>query len=96
MTINSSGKVGIGTKTTGNHRLAVEGSIGAREVNVNLNSWPDYVFKDKYDLISLDDLKEFINSHQHLPEIPSEQDVLAAGIDVGEMNALLLKKIEEL
>lgn len=96
MTIKSNGSVAIGTKTTGNHRLAVEGSIGAREVNVSLNSWPDYVFRDNYDLISLDDLEEFINAHQHLPEVPSEQDVLAVGIDVGEMNALLLKKIEEL
>jgi Asp-tRNA(Asn)/Glu-tRNA(Gln) amidotransferase B subunit len=76
----------------------VKGKILAEEVRVQLSGdWPDYVFTQNYDLMPIDELETFINKNNHLPEIPSSAKVTEeGGIDVGEMNALLLKKIEEL
>jgi hypothetical protein len=96
-TINyNSGAVGIGTATTGTFKLAVEGKIGAREVNVTTSAWADYVFEADYALPSLESLKVFIDKNKHLPEIPTAQEVETNGVNLGEMNTLLLKKIEEL
>lgn len=95
--ITLDGRMGLGTTSPGSFKLAVEGKIGAREVNVTtVDPWPDYVFFDTYKLPSLESVKKFISVNHHLPEIPSAKDVEANGINVGEMNALLLKKIEEL
>lgn len=93
----TSGNVGIGTTNPGSYKLAVEGKIGAREVNViATNPWPDYVFEKDYKLLSLEEIKNYIDQNQHLPEIPSAKEVEKNGVNLGEMNALLLKKIEEL
>lgn len=88
--------VGIGTPSTGPHKLAVEGSIGAREIKIQSGEWADFVFKDKYDLMSLKDVENFINQNSHLPNIPSESEVKKDGFFLGEMDAKLLRKIEEL
>lgn len=90
------GNVGIGTTITGPHKLAVEGSIGAREVKVTATGWPDYVFKNNYNLPTLEEVEKHINEKGHLENIPSEEEVLKNGISLGEMNAKLLQKIEEL
>lgn len=95
--ITENGKVGIGTKDfTGNHKLRVEGSIGSREVVVEASGWSDFVFANNYQLRSLDKVEEFIIKNNHLPEIPSEKEVFEKGINLGEMDAKLLQKIEEL
>ena len=97
MTINQNGSVGIGTTTPGSFKLAVEGKIGAREVNVTLaNPWPDYVFAPTYNLPTLESIKTYIDQNKHLPEVPSAKEMEANGINLGDMNMLLLKKIEEL
>ena len=96
MRIQRNGSISIGTVATGNYKLAVDGSIGAREVNVNATSWSDYVFDADYKLLPLTEIEKFIAAHHHLPEVPSATEVEEKGINVGEMNALLLKKIEEL
>ncbi|OQP67331.1 hypothetical protein A3860_02970 [Niastella vici] len=92
------GKVGIGTDNPGSMQLAVEGRIGAREVQVTLqNPFPDYVFDSKYKLKSLNNLENYINQNKHLPGIPSAADVEKnGGIELGKMNTKLLEKIEEL
>lgn len=90
------GNVGIGTTSTGTHKLAVEGSIGAREIKVEASGWSDFVFKNDYDLRTLEEVEQHINENGHLPEIPSESHVIENGINLGEMNAKLLQKIEEL
>jgi len=59
-------------------------------------NWPDYVFKPHYNLRSLSEVEQYIKTHQHLPDVPSEKEVKANGIDVGETQAILLRKIEEL
>ncbi|UOY06584.1 hypothetical protein L0P88_22005 [Muricauda sp. SCSIO 64092] len=90
------GQVGIGTATTGSHKLAVEGSIGAREIKVEASGWSDFVFEKDYELRTLEEVEEHITEKGHLPEIPSEAEVTENGINLGEMNAKLLQKIEEL
>ena len=91
------GNVGIGTSDTKGYKLAVNGSFIATSVTVKLNSaWPDYVFKPSYQLPSLSEVKTYIDQNQHLPEIPSEQEMAKNGLDVSEMNKLLMKKVEEL
>lgn len=95
-TIRNDGNIGIGTATTSGYKLAVEGTIAAREVKVESATWPDYVFADDYDLRSLEDTKTFIRQNHHLPEIPSASEVEENGVLLGEMNKKLLQKIEEL
>ncbi|CAL1516423.1 hypothetical protein [Chitinophaga sp. MM2321] len=90
------GSVGIGTLTTGPHKLAVEGTIGARKVKVQQSTWADYVFHPEYQLPSLTAVEEFILDNKHLPGIPSEAEVNNNGIDLGDMDKMLLQKIEEL
>lgn len=96
----NTGNVTIGnvsTDYTGNmHKLAVDGSIGARKLKVQQGTWSDFVFQDDYDLPKLSAVEKYIREHKHLEGIPSESEVKKEGIDVGDMNKLLLQKIEEL
>ena len=88
--------VGIGTIETGTHKLAVDGTIGAREIKVEATGWSDFVFNKNYELKNLEEVENFIEENNHLPDIPSEKEVLENGIQLGEMDAKLLQKIEEL
>lgn len=92
----NSGNVGIGTTNPGSYQLAVEGKIGAREVVVTTAAWADYVFENTYNLRPLSEVESYIKENKHLPEIPSAKDVEVNGVNLGEMNMLLLKKVEEL
>lgn len=76
--------------------LDMNGTLTARKVKVTMNGWSDFVLKENYPLRSLEDLEQFIKIHQHLPDVPSEKEVLAQGNDLGEMDKKLLQKIEEL
>ncbi len=91
----SSGFVGIGT-TNPQSLLAVNGKITAREVEVTATGWADYVFADDYDLMPLETVAEHIETEGHLPGIPSEEEVMAEGVDLGAMQVKLLEKVEEL
>jgi hypothetical protein len=69
----------------------------AKEVRVDLNvPAPDYVFENDYKLSSLDEIKSYIDQNKHLPEVPSAKEIEKNGVQLGEMNMILLKKIEEL
>jgi hypothetical protein len=95
--IFANGYVGIGTTDTKGYKLGVNGSIIATSITVRLyGSWADYVFKPTYKLPSLTDVKMYVDQNQHLPEIPSAAEVEKNGQNLGEMNRLLLKKVEEL
>ncbi len=95
LVIDQNGNVGIST-TTPSEKLEVNGTIRTQEVKVETSGWPDYVFADNYQLTTLEEIEAFIKSNKHLPEVPSASEVEANGLKLGEMNALLLKKIEEL
>jgi hypothetical protein len=78
------------------YRLAVNGKIIAEELKVQLSgAWPDYVFSSAYQLPGIREVQQTIQSEGHLPGIPSSSEV-KTGIELGEMNRLLLEKIEEL
>ncbi|WP_024772520.1 hypothetical protein [Aquimarina macrocephali] len=94
--IDTDGTVGIGTTNTRGYKLAVNGNIRAKEIVVEASPWPDYVFRSDYKLPSLNEVKKHIKTQGHLPNIPSEKEVLENGIQVGNMQAKLLEKIEEL
>ena len=96
MRILKNGNVGIGT-TNPLSKLSVNGHIRATEVKVLANiNIPDYVFESDYDLRPLQEVEEFIKVNKHLPNIPSATEFKEEGMDLGEMNARLLEKVEEL
>ncbi|MBW0177579.1 hypothetical protein [Sediminibacterium sp.] len=95
MRIMSSGNVGIGT-TTPTEKLSVNGNVRAKKIIVSQSGWPDYVFDPAYKLKPLSELSAFIQQYKHLPDMPSAKEVDEKGISVGDNQALLLKKIEEL
>ncbi|OKS84904.1 hypothetical protein RG47T_0342 [Mucilaginibacter polytrichastri] len=96
MRILYNGNVGIGTKSP-DAKLTVSGTIHSSAVLVDQNvPTPDYVFDKEYDLATLKEVKTYIDKNHHLPEIPSAAEVAKDGINLGEMNTKLLKKIEEL
>ncbi len=89
------GNLGIGVKNPGLWKLAVKGKIRAEEIKVETD-WADYVFKENYDLPALEEVEKHIKEKGHLINIPSAEEVEENGIQLGEMNKLLLEKIEEL
>ncbi|MDM1073753.1 hypothetical protein HX001_14785 [Empedobacter brevis] len=99
------GNVGIGTNNP-DAKLAVKGNIHAQEVKVDLAVPADYVFQKyytgnsllnpSYHFKSLEEIKVFTAKNHHLPDLPSAKEIQKNGLKVGEMNNLLLQKIEEL
>jgi hypothetical protein len=101
LTINGEGNIGIGTTLSSNpnnYKLAVNGTIGAKEVKVEITSetWSDFVFSDNYKLKTIKEVENYINEKNHLPDIPTANEVEEKGVNLGEMDAKLLQKIEEL
>ena len=95
MTMTANGNLGIGTTNPNGWKLAVNGKIRAKEIKVETN-WADYVFDEEYNLPTLLEVEKHIQEKGHLKNIPSAKEVEKNGIELGEMNKLLLEKIEEL
>ncbi len=89
------GDVGIGTPTP-QEKLSVNGKIRAKEIKVETANWPDYVFEEGYQNQSLAEIEQFVKQNKHLPGVPTAKQVEQEGVELGEMNKVLLKKIEEL
>ena len=82
--------------TTTSAQMYFNGKITANEVEVKVGQWFDKVFASDYKLKTLSEVEAYINENKHLPEIPSEQDALTNGNEIGKLNGLLLQKVEEL
>jgi len=106
-TVSNAGTVHIGEglnwSTPGDaamrYRLYVQGGIRAEKVRVDVaseNDWADYVFEEEYEMLSTEDLEDFIKTNKHLPGVPSAAQVVEEGVDLAEMNKILLEKVEEL
>lgn len=72
------------------------GLLRAREIKVDVQAWPDYVFKPDYQLMPLSEVETYINKEGHLPAFPSAEEIETNGMNVYEMNKALVEKIEEL
>ncbi|MCB9264078.1 MAG: hypothetical protein H6558_03535 [Lewinellaceae bacterium] len=94
--IQHNGQVGIGEENLGDYKLSVNGKVKCREVRVTNDGWSDFVFDEDYQLPSLEEVKAFIEENNHLPDVPSAQEVMENGTNLGEIDAILLQKIEEL
>lgn len=98
LALKGDGNVGIGTITP-DAKLTVKGDIHTSEVRVDLTGalqGPDYVFEKDYNLLPLSEIEAYINENKHLPEVPSAKEMETNGLNLKEMNLLLLKKVEEL
>jgi hypothetical protein len=104
MRINQDGKVRIGNgpndiKTPDGYKLFVEEGILAEKVKVAVKTtanWADYVFAEDYKLMPLTEVEEFTKNNKHLPNVPSAKQMVENGLDVAQMDAKLMEKVEEL
>jgi hypothetical protein len=92
------GSVGIGVTNTSDvdYKLFVDKGIKTKKVKVTQTAWPDYVFHQQYKLPSLTEVEKYIKANNHLPEVPSAKEIETDGLNLGDNQAVLLKKIEEL
>jgi len=95
LTISPSGNVGIKTSPSATYELNVCGQIRAKEVRVQ-SGWCDYVFNEDYNLLSLEEVKEFIAKNKHLPDVTPGTKIESEGLDVGITSSQMIRKIEEL
>lgn len=89
------GNVGIGTDSP-QTLLSVDGIVTAKEIVVTTDGWADFVLDGTYEPMELSELNTFIKQYRHLPDMPTEDDVSANGLAIGDLQSRLLQKIEEL
>lgn len=109
---NSSGKYGIAVRvisdsqttfqsfstddTQPNFKVTGGGEVYARKYTTTLANFPDYVFSSTYELMPFSELRRYINTNKHLPNVPSAEEIEENGADLGELNRILVEKVEEL
>jgi len=99
--VNGDGQTFIGNKRARTHtdaKLQVAGKIIAQSMYI-LNpatQWPDDVFKENYKLENLENIEQYYKQHHHLQGVPPEKDIIENGVDLLQVNAILLRKIEEM
>jgi len=96
LTVNSASAVKYTATSTSNVDMAVNGEVRAKKVRVLQSPWSDFVFEKDYKLMPLADVEKHIQDNGHLPGVPSAEEVQKDGISLGDMDAKLLEKIEEL
>jgi hypothetical protein len=89
--------IGAVVPAASGYRLTVAGKAICEELKVQLQgAWPDYVFEKQYGLMPMNELRNFINTNNHLPNIPPAAEMQKEGMEVGEMQRRMMEKIEEL
>ncbi|GAB5418446.1 MAG: hypothetical protein Crog4KO_33400 [Crocinitomicaceae bacterium] len=95
-TVYADGKVEVSNQTGRIWQLESDGLMRGRQIKLDTDTWADYVFDEDYELMPLDEVEIYISEESHLPNVPSQEEVLEEGVDLGEMNVILLEKVEEL
>jgi len=96
MQLDPTGRLVVNGTSGTTLQLESNGLLRARSIKIDIDTWPDYVFEEDYELKSLDEIKAYIEKNGHLPDVPSAEVVEAEGMNVAEMNKILLQKLEEL
>ena len=97
LTSDYDGNMAINMATPdGNYKLSINGKMRTKEVKVDAQNWPDYVFADGYKVGTLKGLESYIKANKHLPDMPTAKEIEADGLELGEMVKMQQKKIEEL
>lgn len=94
--LEESGKLTLFSEGSQTFRVETNGTIRARHAKIDLDTWADYVFEPTYRLRPLSEIETYVKTEKHLPGIPSEEELIEEGMDVTEMNRLLMEKVEEL
>ena len=94
--VSMGGPVGIGTPPDPNYKLKVGGTVYANTYHAQTPPWSDFVFEEDYKLPDLESVERYIKKHKHLLDVPSEAELKETGLNLPEMDAKLLQKIEEL
>lgn len=84
-------------RTNGSEQARLEnGILQLNQIRLNVTTFPDYVFVNNYKLMPLEEVDAYIKKYKHLPNMPSEAEVVKEGMNVGQINTLLVEKVEEL
>ena len=94
--IRSDGQMIISNGQQKNLQLEPNGLLRGRQIKLDLDNWADYVFDEDYSLMPLEEVEAFVKENHHLPNVPSESELIEDGLDLEEMNRLLMEKVEEL
>lgn len=94
--LDANGKLTIHNGTQKILQLESNGTLRGRHMKIDVDNWADFVFEDDYQLMPLNEVEQFVKTEKHLPNVPSEKELKANGMDVQEMNAVLMQKVEEL
>lgn len=94
--LGTNGDLELTNGTMQTFKVETNGMIRGRRMKLDLDTWADYVFEPTYQLMPLSEVETFVKKEKHLPNVPSEQELKADGVDVMEMNRILMEKVEEL
>lgn len=92
----SADNVVVGVSDSQNAKLSIDGDLHTKEVKIDITNWPDYVFEAGYNLATPEEVAQHLKEKGHLINFPSAEELETNGLDLGEMNRLLLEKVEEL
>jgi hypothetical protein len=90
------GRLAINAPVDSKYHLLVNGVVKVKEMIVEMDGWADFVFDSTYSLMPIEDVARFVKINRHLPGVPSEQELKQSGINTAKMQAVHMKKIEEL
>ncbi|AXT52564.1 hypothetical protein D1818_17635 [Aquimarina sp. BL5] len=76
--------------------LNISGGVKTDKVVLNIGSFPDYVFQKGYNLMPIETVANYVAKNKHLPNIPSEKEMVASGMDMRMISLKLVEKVEEL